>query len=125
MKLNHIALSIEHPEDIDHFYSNILGMSKDRSFKLNSELAGRIFKIKRDTDVFLMRNQDVVLEIFLFPENKIKSFHHICISLKNRDEVVRKAIKNKYQVICIERDRLDLIFIKDKSGNIFEIKEES
>lgn len=42
---------------------------------------------------------------------------------ENREELVAKAEQNNYKCIRIEREISDLIFVKDKSGNIFEIKE--
>ncbi len=125
MNLNHIAFSISDERDISGFYENILGMEKARRFALNAELAEKIFAINKETQVYLMKSPDVVMEIFINPEPEEKGFHHICISLKNREEAVRKAVANRYAVTRIEREKFDLIFIRDKSGNIFEIKEEA
>ncbi len=37
--------------------------------------------------------------------------------------MIQNAVKANYEVIQIERENSDLVFIKDKSNNIFEIKE--
>jgi hypothetical protein len=36
--------------------------------------------------------------------------------------LINKAIAANYECLRIERKYADLVFIKDKSGNIFEIK---
>lgn len=123
MELHHIALSIEDPRDINGFYGHVLGMKEERNFVISRELAGRIFNIGRDTEVRLLKNHDLVLEIFIRPEKEDKNFHHVCISFQDREEVVRKALENGYRVTRISRDKSDLVFIMDSSGNLFEIKE--
>ncbi len=123
MKLEHVALTISDDEEIEYFYQNILGLHKIRDFILKKDLAREIFGIDKETTVFLLQKNELLLELFLMPEQYSHDFKHICISIKNREELIEKAEQNAYQYIRIKRERSDLIFIKDKSGNIFEIKE--
>ncbi len=123
MKLEHVALTISDATEVEYFYQNILGLSKIRDFILNKDLARKIFGIDKETTVFLLQKNELLLELFLMPEQYSRDFKHICISIKNREELVEKAAQNAYQYIRIKRERPDLIFIKDKSGNIFEIIE--
>jgi len=123
MKLEHVALTISDATEVEYFYQNILGLSKIRDFILKENLARKIFGIDKETKVFLLQKNEMLLELFLMPEQYSRDFKHICISLKNREEFVEKAAQNAYQYIRIKREKPDLIFIKDKSGNIFEIIE--
>lgn len=123
MKLEHIALSITAPEDIKHFYQDILGMSKVKDFVLNKPLAYDIFGINKDTDVFLLQKKQVLLEIFIIDRLQIKNFNHICLAVDDRKTVSENAVKNGYTCIYKKKENSDLIFIKDKSGNIFELKD--
>ena len=124
IKLEHIGITISEQEEINNFYQNILGFNQVKTFTLNKTLSGKIFNIPIDTPVYLMQKDNFILEIFVSADYQIKqNFNHICLSIKNREEVFQKAIAQKYECIRIERDVFDLIFIKDKGGNIFEIKE--
>ena len=123
MKLEHIAISVSDSAEIKDFYQDLLGMSEVRTFILNKELADRIFGITQESLVFLMQKNNLILEIFMSSGKKNQNFNHICISVKDREILVEKAVDNSYECIRIERDKSDLIFIKDKSGNVFEIKE--
>ncbi|MCK4664260.1 MAG: VOC family protein [Bacteroidales bacterium] len=123
MKLEHIALSIFDPQDIEKFYCDIFGMNQVRSFNLSKVLAKNIFGIDNETSVFLLQKDELILEIFVTQEKNTHSFNHICISIIDREKLVKKAEQNGYECIRIERDTSDLIFIKDKHENIFEIKE--
>ncbi|MCD4695080.1 MAG: VOC family protein [Bacteroidales bacterium] len=123
MKLEHIALTVSNPSEIEKFYKRILGMKEVKNFVLKENLAGRIFSFENETQVFLLQNDNLFFEIFVLPKPLEKGFNHICISVTNREGLVNKAMQNNYEVIRIEREYNDLIFIKDNSGNIFEIKE--
>ena len=70
-----------------------------------------------------MQKNEVFFEIFITTGNRKKAFDHICISINNREKFINKVMISGYKVIRIERELFDLIFIKDKDGNIFEIKE--
>jgi len=119
MKLEHVALTISDAEEIEDFYQNILGLHKIRDFILKKDLAREIFGIDKETKVFLLQKNELLLELFLMPEQYSHDFKHICISINNREELIEKAAQNAYQYIRIKRERPDLIFIKDKSANIF------
>ena len=123
MRLEHTALTITDQAEVQDFYCNVLGMNEIRSFVLSKDLAGQIFGINEDTSVFQLQNENIFLELFLVPEKHDRSFEHICISANDREILVSKSEKKGYPCIRIEREHSDLLFIKDKSGNIFEIKE--
>lgn len=122
MKLEHIALSISDYKEIEKFYMNILGMKQIKNFVLRKDLAANIFEINEEVYVFLLQKDRVVFEIFITAGYRKKTFDHICISIKNREKFITKVLLNGYKVIRIEREHFDLIFIKDKDENIFEIK---
>jgi len=123
MKLAHIALSVSDHKEIEKFYTNVLGMKQIKNFVLTKSLTANIFGINEEIYVFLLQKDRVVFEIFITTEYRKQAFEHVCISIKNREGFINKAIINGYKVIRIEREVFDLIFIKDKDGNIFEIKE--
>ncbi len=123
MKLEHIALTISDIDEIKNFYIDILEMKELKNFVLKSELAQKIFNINKDTSAFFLQKDDLFLEIFLCDEKLKQGFNHICISAKDREKLVKKSEVQNYKCIRIEREFSDLIFIKDKSGNIFEVKE--
>ncbi|MCK4408102.1 MAG: VOC family protein [Bacteroidales bacterium] len=123
MKLEHIALTISDPAEIKNFYQDILGVNEARNFILNKVLAEKIFSIPRDTSFYYIQKDKLFLEIFISPGQNNQNFNHICLSIKNRELLVEKICKRNYEYVRIKRELSDLIFIKDKSGNIFEIKE--
>ncbi|MGE0089700.1 MAG: VOC family protein [Bacteroidales bacterium] len=122
MNLEHIAISVNHKDEIKDFYIDILGMEHVRSFELNHELVNDIFGFHTDIPVFLIKKGDLTLEIFVAKQDQNKRINHICFSVQNREELINKVQQKSYELIRIKRTTHDLIFVKDKSGNIFEIK---
>ena len=123
MSLEHVALTITDPEEVENFYLNILGMNESRNFVLDRDLAVKIFGMDQAPSVFQLHNEDVFLEIFISESTGDHGFRHICLKVEDREELVNKAGQGGYSCTRISREYADLIFIRDKSGNIFEIKE--
>lgn len=122
MNLNHVAISINSIEEINDFYVNILEMQLMRQFDLNKNLAFNIFGLNTDIPVYLFNKGNLTLEIFVINQVSRNKVDHICFSVQDREKLYKKAQKKAYECIRIKRNSSDLIFIKDKSGNIFEIK---
>ena len=124
MKLNHIAITITDFSEIKDFYKGLLGMKDVRQFALNKNLSKNIFNLENETTAYLLQKDELFFEIFILPQDIEKGFNHICISVPDREELVKQAKQKNYVVTRIEREHFDLIFVKDKSGNIFEIKQD-
>ena len=123
MNLEHVALTITDYNEIEQFYHEILEMNKRKSFVLDKVLARDIFGIEEETKVFLLQKDELLLEIFLAPEQHHHSFNHLCISTSHREEIVKKATQHSYKCLRLKRENSDMIFVTDNSGNIFEIKQ--
>jgi len=123
MNLEHVALSIADRNEIENFYQDILGMELVRSFTLDRSLANDIFGIEKSPEVFLMQKDQVQFEVFLSPARFSPGFSHVCFSSSHRDEMFDNAARHSYRVFRLKRKSSELIFISDKSGNVFEVKE--
>ncbi len=125
MKINHIGLNINGIEDIYAFYTNILGFDIENSFELSAELSGIIFGNKCPVQINTVKKDDIVLELFNFQDRLQQGYTHICIETSKRELMAEKCLKSDYPVVRIERkDKPDLLFIKDKAGNTFELKKQ-
>lgn len=123
MKLNHIALTIQDKEELTDFYQNILGFKLEYQYEVDSELASIVFDIKEQTEIFRYSNGSLHLELFVSTNKTIPAFAHIGIDVENREVIVEKCSKNGYQITRIEREeKYDLLFVSDKAGNKFELK---
>jgi len=122
MKLEHIGITISDNQEINAFYQNILAFELTKTFELNAVLSEKIFGMSKIVSVYVMQRNDITLEIFVHPEVSAQKYNHICLSTKDRESIYKKAIVHHYLCVRIKRDQWDMVFIKDKIGNLFEIK---
>ena len=90
---------------------------------MSMKLADKIFHISEESAIFILQREKLCLEVFVTSWQNDSSFNHICLAVNNREKLFLKAENKNYNCIRIERDAFDLMFIKDKYGNIFELKE--
>lgn len=120
----HIGITITDPTEIEDFYKELLGLELEREFTLSKDLNQKIFGFYESVPIYLMKNGDINIEIFVTHLPSRKNYTHLCIELENREKFVEKAKQKNYRTVVLERpERPDLIFIRDKFGNLFEIKE--
>jgi len=63
------------------------------------------------------------LELFVYAVAPGKGFPHICLEVTNREKIVTKCEQWHYPVLRTKRDdKPDLLFVQDKAGNLFELK---
>jgi catechol 2,3-dioxygenase-like lactoylglutathione lyase family enzyme len=121
--LKHIGLSIFNYSEIKDFYQDLLGFKIEFDMKISAELSKKVFGIEEETSVYMLSKNDLTLELFLTKHTNVNTYQHLCISVENRETFIQKVRKKGYNCIVIKRDKSDLVFIRDKSNNIFEIKE--
>ncbi len=122
--LKHIGISVNEKNEIEKFYKEILNFEIDYDFVIESHIAKQIFNIEKAIPVFVIKNKDLVLEVFVVNEKIKSTFNHICLELENRDEIIKKVKKDNYFCDKIKsKNKGETYFVKDKSGNLFELKE--
>lgn len=124
MKFNHIAFNINTVDEISSFYHDILGFHLEYQFELPAAMSYSIFGINQNIPGYFCKNGTIALELFVFPENTNKGLAHVCLEIPDRNELINHCISKGYPIKKIQRDNKPaLLFIWDKSGNCFEIKE--
>ena len=122
MQLDHIALNIINQTEVTNFYKDVLGMVILDNFILGEDLSKQFFRIASDTEVILMKKDNLILELFVQKNPSFRGYCHICLRMNNRQSLIDKAKEKSYECIVRERENSDQVFINDKSGNTFEIK---
>lgn len=118
----HVGISVNDKSDIDDFYIKILGFKILYAFEIDKNTASEIFNVSQNLDVITLELEDFILEVFISRETSKCTFNHICLELSDFDELMKRIEKH---VIFkrINREGGRTIFVRDKSANLFEIKE--
>jgi len=123
LKFQHLELTITEKSDIQEFYQDILGMEIQKEFTLKRDLAEKIFQQNQNIDVITGTIGNLLVELFLANEKPDSVWEHICFISENRQTLIAACQAKNYPVTVIERDPFNIVFVKDKSGNRFEIKQ--
>ncbi len=126
MKIEHLAVSSNSEEDSDNFFIKLLGLKKLRSFVVSSDLMEQFFKVKNENKVIRYGNEGVSVEVFITDDKSkaLDKFTHICLVIEDRAKLIDTARQMNYEVIKVPRKNSDVfyLFLKDKFGNLYEIK---
>ena len=126
MKIEHVAIAANSEEDSDDFFIGLLGLEKKRAFTVPNELMEKFFGIDKPHKVIRYGNLEIDFEVFITDDkSRVKDvFTHSCILIKNRDQLVEKAVKKNFLVVKVPREGSPnyYLFISDKYGNLYEIK---
>jgi len=122
MKIEHIGLAINDSGEIDNFYCELLGMHRIRDFVLHRDVSGVVFGIDEDIQVSFLEKDGMTIELFVSELMNKNPIDHICISVSDRKLLMQKAQQKGYSYTRIKRPEYDLVFLKDKSGNLFEVR---
>lgn len=122
--LNHIGLQYPDRTKAEIFFSKILGLSKTNSFSVSAELAESIFGIGKEIDAEVYGDDKIRFEIFYSEVRKSCGYEHICLAVPSKKEFISRCKSHGIEPISIRKDEKDLLFIRDFSGYLYEIKEE-
>ena len=123
--LKHIGLTINNKSDIQFFYRDLLRLEEVRQFDLYQDLSEQLFDISATPSVTLLANDTMTIELFLSDIKQEPVYNHVCLAIPDREQIINQARAAGFPVIIVTREsRDDLVFIKDSSGNTFEIVED-
>lgn len=121
--LRHIGLQYKSKEDAETFFNKILGIPIQRTFTISHELGKSIFGIEEEVGVEVFGNDDVVFEIFIGDATKKFSYEHICLEVPDKEEFISRCKNYGIEPKIVRKGNKDLLFIRDFSGYLYEIKE--
>jgi len=120
--LDHIALTCRNKEHVRIFYEVLLQCRIVKSFVLTHDLSQQIFHDEADIEVMVYEGMNYRFEIFLTDSTYDKGFDHICFKIDDRKAFIDKCNMLDVDYFTVEKGEKTLLFIKDFSGNLFEIK---
>ncbi len=123
IKTKHVALQYSDRKKAEIFFNNILGLSLDKTFSLSKNLSKDIFRLNEEVIVDVYRNKEACFEVFITKIQTKYNYEHTCIEIDNKEELIKRCKKYGIEPIFVKKGEKILLFIKDFSGYLFEIKE--
>lgn len=121
--LRHIALEI-YGNDLKAFYQDILHGEIIDERILKEETAKAIFGITASIKIYMLRCNELELEfeLFVYHDSFNQRFSHICLETERATEIFQKTAREEYFVKIWGNPKSPTYFIKDRNGNMFELK---
>jgi catechol 2,3-dioxygenase-like lactoylglutathione lyase family enzyme len=123
--LNHVAIKCKDEKEAEIFFTEVLGFPLVKKFSLSGDLSKAIFSINENVDILVYDNDETRFEVFIGPVGKKHGYEHICIEIDDKTEFISRCSKYNIEPITVEKDGKNLLFFRDYSGNLFEIKEKN
>ena len=121
--LNHVALQCNDKEKVETFFTEVLGLPIKKKFTVSGELSEAIFGIDESVDVEVYDNNETRFEIFITQTEEKRGYGHVCIEIDSKKEFIDRCKQYGIKPMVITTGGKNLFFVKDFSGNLFEIKE--
>ncbi len=121
--LNHVALQCNDKEKVETFFTEVLGLPIKKKFTVSGELSEAIFGIDESVDVEVYDNNETRFEIFITQTEEKRGYGHVCIEIDNKKEFIDRCKQYGIKPMFITKGGKNLLFVRDFSGNLFEIKE--
>lgn len=120
--ITHVALQSTDEQKADIFFRDVLGLAVYKERILYADRAEKIFGIKQDIKVKSYSNEHTVFEIFITKIRPSIHYEHVCLSVENKEDLIKKCIQYGIKINKADVNEKDFLFIKDFSGYIYEIK---
>ena len=121
--LNHVALHCNDKEKAETFFTEVLELPIKKKFTVSRELSEAIFGIDESVDVEVYDNNETIFEIFITQTEEKRGYGHVCIEIDNKKEFIDRCKQYGIKPMFITKGGKNLLFVRDFSGNLFEIKE--
>ena len=120
--LNHVALNYNDEAGAKTFFTDVLGLPLTKKFAISREVSEAIFGIKENVDILVYDNDETRFEVFIGQVVKKHGYEHICIEVDDKSKFVNRCKKYEINLVTVKKEGRDLLFVRDYSGNLFEVK---
>lgn len=123
-RLHHCALVYPDNTHADIFFTKILNLSKVKSFTLSKDLTIAIFGRAEQISITVYENEYCRFEVFFHPVKNTSLYEHVCIEVDDFTTFFDRCRQYGLEPFTVEKEGKKLVFVRDFSGYLFEIKEQ-
>jgi len=123
--IKHIGLHYNDRKSAKIFFEEILDLKLKKSFSLSKDLTKKIFGVSEDVTIDVYENNESYFEVFITEKITKYQYEHICVEIDSKNGFIEKCKKYGLKPIIVKKGLKILLFVKDFSGNLYEIKEKN
>jgi len=127
MTLHHIGIVSDTKEKAERFYGDFLSLKRVREYMVSPDLAEQIFSIRQEIEAIVYEADNLRIEVFIYPESRSISgeIRHFALHIDDIGRFLKRAEEFAVEQIVGRSGDKTVYFIKDFSGNLIEIKQQS
>ncbi len=120
----HVAITVSSAEKAKEFFVDVMKCKYLYSYGLDSSASVALFEIAEPTHAYIYLSKEDWIEVFVLKgyRKAEKNFAHICFRVDDVPGVVARGQKLGYEFIRHRSSNRTVLFVKDKDGNLYELK---
>ncbi len=125
MNIRHVGLVCSSEQNADRFYGDFLGLKKSEKKLIPSAITKPLFNIDEGLELFDFSGDALQVEVFIHDGEgeEVGPIAHVCLNVTDPDALLARARAMDVPVLRVPRGDTEVIFVRDRDGNLFEIKE--
>ncbi len=127
MRMLHVGIGASGEGNADLFFQELLGLEKAAPIPLAAGMAERIFAVGRDMAIVNYTAAGIRFEVFIDPLYSApeRSVLHACFEVDDLEALVVRCAALGLEVNRVPKGDRVVTFIRDRDGNLYEVKEGS
>jgi catechol 2,3-dioxygenase-like lactoylglutathione lyase family enzyme len=124
MNIRHIGLVCSSEKNADRFYGDFLGLKRSEKKLISPAITKPLFNIDEGLELFNFFGDAIHIEVFIHDGEgeEIGPIAHVCLDVTDPDALLARASAMDVPVLRVPRGDTEVIFVRDRDGNLFEIK---
>ncbi len=124
-RLVHDAIAVSSRRRADELFGELLGMEVVKTFEVGEDLARALFGRAARLDVVVYDGITGAVEVFIDPAMRPRDgqWDHLCLAVRDVAGWLRRAAARGMEVRRFPKGDREIVFVRDRDGNLYEIKE--
>ena len=123
--LLHACVTVSSAARAQQVFAELLGLPLVKKFEVGADLCSTLFGFSGVATVHVYDAGPAALEVFVCHEKPQPrgSYDHLCLDLPDRDAVLESAAAQGMEVRRFRAGDKDVVILRDKDGNLYELKQ--
>ena len=123
--LLHACVTVSSAARARQVFSDLFGLPLVKKFEVGADLCATLFGFAGEATVHVYDAGPAAIEVFVCHEKPQPrgSYDHVCLDLADLAAVLESAAAQGMEVRRFRKEDKDVVILRDKDGNLYELKQ--